>query len=94
MIGIDTTLGGIVQWILAGLSTLVFGVVGWARRIDSRSKQNKRRLEGDPENDNFDGVLDVVSENNAKIDQLETKMEQQHKRVYDRVEDIADQVED
>lgn len=88
------------EWLLAAVSVIGGGVLsltGLVRNADKRSKRNERRLEGDPENPNHDGVMalvrenkDVSEKNGRKIDHLEDRIEDQHRAVLDRIEDLDD----
>lgn len=52
-----------------------------------RSKKNHRRLTGDDADPHNDGILEIVSDNNDKIGELEARMEEQHERVLDALEE-------
>jgi TolA-binding protein len=82
------------DWIVAALALLsAAGVpVGVITGNRKRSKKNQRQLQGDPDNPNHEGVLDISKENaekldeqGEKIDELDSKVE----RVLDRVEELA-----
>lgn len=55
-----------------------------------RSKRNERRLIGDDEDPNTEGVLGIVADNNERIDGLERKMESHHREIMEKLEDAQD----
>lgn len=73
---------------LAG--TVVLAAGGFVGRNHKRSKKNERRLEGDPDDPNHEGLLEIADDTRNKVDQLEDKMDEQHERLVRRVEELAD----
>ena len=76
--------------ILGVLGTGVLGLVGIVSRNHFRSKQNERRLVGDPDDPNHDGVLQISRSNGEKIDKLEDTLREHHSDFMQRVEEMND----
>lgn len=77
-------LGGTMLTILAIPAKFVRG-------NHQRSKQNKRQLQGDPDDPNAEGVLQIANETREQVEHLDEKMDQQHEAVLERVEDLAEE---
>ena len=87
------------DWILAALGVAGTGLTilgGLVKGNYSRSTKNERRLEGDPDDPNYDGVMEIAKrngelseENGEKIDQLEEHMNEQHEELVDRIDDLT-----
>lgn len=58
-------------------------------RVDERSKQNQRQLQGDPDDPNTEGALQMIKETRERVEHLDEKMDEQHSEVLDRVDDLA-----
>lgn len=85
-----SALGLLNDWLLwlAGLIAAGLGSLGVPFVATyKRSKKNERRLIGDEDDPHNDGVLEIVADNNGKIEELERKMESQHRKVIQKIED-------
>lgn len=81
------------DWALALVTLVGSGVlalVGAVVANRSRSKQNERRLTGDPDDPNNAGVLSIVADNNRKIDNLEDTVTEHHADFMDRLDELQD----
>lgn len=88
-----SALGLLNDWLLwiAGLLATGLGSLGVPFVATyKRSKRNERRLVGDEDDPHNDGVLEIVADNNEKIEELERKMESQHRKVIQKLEDAQD----
>lgn len=61
--------------ILGGIGTVMSAIGTAIFKNHKRSKENKRRLEGDADNPNHEGVLEIAADNNEKLDHLESQQE-------------------
>lgn len=77
------------QWFLGGLSTIVVGVGGVVKKNRDRSLQNRRQLQGDPDDPNAEGVLDIAHETREKVDNMEARMEREHREVMSKLDEIS-----
>lgn len=80
------------DWLLYIIGAIGSGVIGlsaYVQQIDKRSRQNKRRLVGDEDDPNNEGVLQIARDNNRKIDCLEDRMTEQHKQLMRKVEEMV-----
>lgn len=73
------------------------GAIAYIKRIDSRSKRNKRKLDGDPNDPNHEGVLQIaydaretVHRVEEDVERLERKMDSQHEQVIQAVAEATD----
>lgn len=81
------------DWLLAigtgvvGLGSLAAGVmIGNLRR----SKRNERRLEGDPDDPNNEGLMDVAHETREELEEFRREAKKDHEEVREMIEDLAD----
>lgn len=87
-----TTLADVLtEWALAlggvlGSSVLAF--LGYVRRVDRRSKKNERRLEGDPEDPNNEGALNIVAETRRELQEFREETRRDHREVMERIEEM------
>lgn len=73
---------------LVALGLAVSGLVGAVTRNTKRSKQNQRQLQGDPNDPNTEGVLQISNETRTDLNEFYTEFEkfrQETKRDHDRV---------
>lgn len=82
-------LDAIWQWAVGGLSGAVAAVGGVVYSNRERSKQNKRQLQGDPDDPNAEGVLEIAHETRDKVDRLEERMQAEHREVMSKLDDIS-----
>lgn len=61
-----------------------------AEDAEELARANRRILAGEDDDPNHDGILEIVSDNNEQIRQLEERMEEQHEKVLDRLEEATD----
>jgi hypothetical protein len=78
------------QVITAALGTFAGGA-GYIRQVDKRSRKNKRQLQGDPDDPNHEGALEMLRDTRDKVDHLDAKVESQHEEVIHRVDDLAEE---
>lgn len=72
------------------------GLVGYIRRVDTRSQSakdlaeyNNARLEG-TDDPNDEGVLDIAHQTREKVNELERQMTDQHRELMSRLDEVAD----
>jgi gas vesicle protein len=61
-----------------------------AEEANELARANRRILAGEDDDPNHDGILEIVSDNNEQIRNLEERMQQQHEKVLERLEDATD----
>ena len=82
------------DWILAFLGAVGSGVLalgGYTRSIDSRSRKNERRLEGDPDDPNHEGALNILADTREELQEFREETREDHREVMDRIDDLADE---
>lgn len=67
------------------------------KRIRDRSIRNQRQLQGDPDNPNAEGVLQISHDNRERLARLEqkmdsfrTEMQREHEAVMERLNELDD----
>lgn len=60
-----------------------------AEEAHETAQTNRRILAGEDDDPTHDGILEIVEDNNRHICQLEERMEEQHERVLDRLEEVT-----
>jgi len=78
------------QWTLGGVGTVLSGVGGLVYRNRRRSIKNRRQLEGDPEDPNTEGVLEIAHDTRDKVETLEEHMNREHREVMEKLESMGD----
>lgn len=84
-------------WLLGGVAALLSPALGVVKRNRDRTLQNKRQLQGDPDDPNADGVLQIANDTRARVDEVDRKLDdfrretkREHERVMARLERLAD----
>lgn len=85
-----TALGEWLMWAAGGVAAVLAPILGVVKRNRARSLENTRRLEGDPEDDNYPGLMEIAYNNNQKLDNLEARMEREHREVMSKLETMSD----
>lgn len=81
------------DWLLAlagtaaTIATFAGGVV-WSNL--RRSTKNERRLEGDDDDPNYEGVLEVAHETRAELEEFRRETRRDHREVMARIEELDD----
>lgn len=86
--------GPVMEWIVGAsgaLLTLFAIPTKVVKDNHKRSTKNKRQLQGDDDDPNDEGVLQISKRNGEKIDKLEERMQEQHAEVLETVEDLAEE---
>lgn len=94
-------LGDFAMWLLGGAASVLTAIgvpVGKVIKDNRRrSLSNQRQLEGDPENPNAEGVLEIAHETRRRVEAVETNLEEfrrdderKHEEVMDRLERLQD----
>ena len=86
------------DWLLyvAGAIGLFFsGLIGAVTQNTKRSKQNQRQLQGDPNDPNSEGVLQIANETQYDLNEFYTEFEEfrretkrDHERVIRKLEEM------
>lgn len=88
--------GDWIMWAIGALLTFIGVPVGGViKRNRDRTLQNKRQLQGDPDDPNSEGVLEIANDTREKVDSLERKvaenrreMREEHQAVMAQLEEI------
>jgi hypothetical protein len=62
---------------------MLTAVVGIVKRTRDRSLQNKRQLQGDPDDPNAEGVLEIAKETREDVEELRDMVQEVHRDVRD-----------
>lgn len=98
MVDPATALAEWVMWALGGLAALLTVPLAVIKRNRDRSVNNKRQLEGDPNDPNAEGVLEIAHQTREHVEFLDEKMDdfrrethREHQAVMDRLESLNGQ---
>lgn len=86
-----SSLGDLLLWAAGGLATAAAPVLAVVKRNRDRSVENARRLEGDDDPDGYEGLMKIVRDTRDTVEQLETRMEAEHREVMAAIDDLDDE---
>lgn len=89
MSALGDTLGAAVT-VFAGVIATIGGVVGTNHK---RSKSNKRKLDGDPDDPNQEGVLEIAHETREHVEELDVRIQQMRRETRHEHEEVMDRLE-
>lgn len=85
-----------LMWGAGALAALLAVPLGVVKRNRDRSKKNQRQLQGDPNDPNTEGVLQIAADTREriavveeKVDDYRREMRHEHEAVMDRLDDIG-----
>lgn len=86
-----SSLGDLLLWAAGGLATAAAPVLAVVKRNRDRSVENARRLEGDDDPNGYEGLMSIARETREKVDDLETRMQAEHREVMSKLDDLDDE---
>lgn len=84
------TLADWLMWLGGGAAAVFSGIGTVVKRNRDRSMENARRLEGDDNDDGYEGLMAIAKDTRGKVDRLEARMEREHREVMSRLDEISD----
>jgi hypothetical protein len=88
MAGGGELLKPIADYLSALALALTTGIVGAGKRTRDRSLQNKRQLQGDPDDPNAEGVLEIAKRTEDRVEALDDDVDDLKRMVTDVHEDV------
>lgn len=93
-----TILTDYIVWILTAATGLIGGytrrVEAQIETIDTRSQRNERRIEGDSDNPNDPGLLELAHQNTETVEQTRQEVQDVHDDVDELREDMQEHHEE
>lgn len=82
------------MWLLGGaasaLATLGLPIGKVVKANHKRSLQNQKQLQGDPDDPNAEGILQIVYETRSDLREFRREMRREHREMMDRLEDMEE----
>lgn len=76
-----------VMWAVGGIVAVVAPVGGVVKRNRDRSIENKRQLQGDPNDPNTEGVLAIAFETREELHEFRREARRSHEELMEKVDE-------
>lgn len=84
------SLGEWLMWVGGALAAVLTTGGTVVKRNRDRSRKNERQLEGDPNDPNVEGVLEIAYDTRERLEDFRSETRREHKQVMDRLEELDD----